>query len=147
MSKYVFALLFFMAMPAYAAEECSTADLSTLNQEQKNQVVAVCYQLSYANDPVGNFIPYISSNQVCFDTPSFNPSTVCSKNAMVTQYQANKDASDAATAAKELLRTEWKTLVSGLASDYTGWDAMTNAQKLDVMKKMLRIRDLEERLR
>lgn len=142
MKKLLIIFLFIFSSNLFATETCKTLDSSTWTQNERNQRQAIFYALAF--DAGQDVVPRINGDQICFESPIFNVNNLVTRTNFKTRLDTEDAAREAARQAIQAKEDERKALKAQITADYQNFDTMTGAQKLDVLKKMVRIRSLEE---
>ena len=119
---------------------------STWTPAQRNARQAVAYDLAFTNGT--NEVPTVTGDQICF--PTFDPTALITESSMLTRY-ADLEAIRQAAATTEqnrlaALRAEQCTLETDVDNGVTGWAGLTPADRLEVLRKSMRLNRVERKL-
>jgi len=125
---------------------CVTLDTSAWTQDQRNLRQAVAYDLAFQSGI--NEVPTVTGDQICF--PTLDPTSLITSSSMLTRH-ADLEAIRQAAATAEAnriaaLRNEQTTLEPDVDSGLSGWAGLTPAEKLEVLRKSMRLNRVERLL-
>ena len=131
-------IIVWLLMMNSAWASCVTLDTSAWTQDQRNARVAVAYDLAFKSGV--NEVPTVVGEEICF--PAFDP--LLTRHAdleAIRQAAAVAEANRLAT-----LRTEQTTLEPDVDSGLSGWAGLTPAEKIEVLRKSMRLHRVERLL-
>ena len=140
-------LLVFMllATPAFADDTPLIIDLSSLDSSQHKFVKPAIFRIIAKRNGLVKSILGADGSYTLVD-PTFDVSTISSANVLAQVREIEVERADT-IATKEALRNEYEALGIDVTTSYMTWDTMTTAQKLVVLKKVVRrevIRQMQE---
>ena len=141
----VFLTILSLTTLSFADEVCVTIDTITWTQGQKNLRQATAYNLAF-NVGGQDVVPTVSGDFICFQNPTFDVSTVITGTTLLNKMVQQKADNDAELAQLDTFRNELQTIDSQLETDDTDWNNLTTAQKLIVIKKILRREVLKQKV-
>lgn len=140
--KKLLLIMLLISGNVFAAETCKTLDTSTWTQDQKNQRQAIFYALAFGAGQ--DVVPRVEGDQICFESPNFNVNNLVTFTNFKNKLDSEESLRETARLAMVAKETERKTLKSQLSTDVLNFDTMNTSQKMEVVKKLIKIRTLEE---
>ena len=141
---YIILLALLWCTTAHAIEQQVTVDTSVLTREQQKLVKPAMFRILGENNAgecsiTGTSGSYVVKTQDFFNMDLLNTANVLAQVGEIEVERANTAAT------KATLLTEFNTLGSEITTSYGTWDTLTTAQKLAVMKKVLRREVIRQR--
>jgi hypothetical protein len=101
---FVLIISLFVSIPALAAEQCVTLDISSWTQEQKNMLEAISYHLVWEADNSMSAPSSVNrtSGEVCFTDPTVQISSILTEQIILAKYAEFKAQSEAATLSAQM---------------------------------------------
>ena len=139
-------IIVWLLMMNSAWASCVTLDTSAWTQDQRNARVAVAYDLAFKSGV--NEVPTVVGEEICF--PAFDPAALITESSLLTRH-ADLEAIRQAAATDEAnrlaaLRTEQTALEPDVDSGLSGWAGLTPAEKIEVLRKSMRLHRVERLL-
>jgi len=139
-------LVVWLLMTSSTWASCVTLDTSAWTQDQRNARIAVAYDLAFKSGV--NEVPTVAGGEICF--PTLDPTTLITGPAMLARH-AELEAIRQAAATDEAnrlaaLRTEQTALEPDVDTGLSGWPSLTPTEKLEVLRKSMRLNRVERLL-
>jgi len=97
-------LLVVFCHEVYAQRECVTVDTSSWTQDQKNLRESITYRLAF--EAGQDLIPSVEDDQICFESPIFNISSIITEKTLLDKIESERIRSVSEVAQIEQERTD-----------------------------------------
>jgi hypothetical protein len=141
MKKFILVIVY-LFLYSTANAECITIDTSGWTQDQKNAIYYTSYRLVFeAGQPIE---PTVKGDVVCVDGFVGDLALTVLADKILAIYTADQLANAQALAQKEADMAELESLKTELGQDYVNFQTKTDAEKLAIIERLLRVQVLNE---